>query len=128
MNAVLEEVSCVYDDIFQGKRVDELYPRWLWCENKRGLDNKSYEEEQIAICKLNSNNALRIMMAKRGKFPSLDAISGSSKRFSPQTKLEAQILIWCAEELKRHGVQEEFYVPEVLIGFGEGGEYMGWIV
>lgn len=127
-DAVLKQVSDVYDKILEGKRIDELYPRWMWCKKKKNWSDKYHEEMQELVCRLDSNNALRIMMAKRGKFPSLDAITGSAKQFNPDTKLEAQVLIWCADELKHHGVKEEFYVPNVLAGFGEGGDYMGWII
>ena len=127
-DAVLERVSEVYDKILDGRHIDELYPRWMWCKKKEDWSYVFHEEVQEIVCKLDSTNALRIMMAKQGKFPSLDAITGSARQFSPNTKLEAQVLIWCANELKRHGVKEEFYVPNVLIGFGAGGEHMGWIV
>ena len=127
-DAVLEQVSEVYDKILDGRRIDELYPRWMWCKKKKDWSHGFHEKVQETVCKLDSTNALRIMMAKQGKFPSLDAITGSARQFSPNTKLEAQVLMWCADELKRHGVKEEFYVPNVLIGFGQGGEYMGWII
>ena len=127
-DAVLEQVSEVYDQILDGARIDELYPRWMWCKKKKDWSHEFHEEVQKTVCKLDPTNALRIMMARQGKFPSLDAITGAARQFSPNTKLEAQVLIWCADELKRHGVEGEFYVPNVLVGFGEGGEHMGWII
>lgn len=126
--SILEQVSKAYDKILDDVRIDELYPRQLWCKKEKGWSDEQHEAVQSLLCKLNPENALRIIMAKHGKFPYLDAITGAAKQFNPHTKLDAQVLIWCADELRRHGVEEEFYVPNLLIGFGQGGEYMGWII
>lgn len=34
-DAVLEQVSEVYDQILDDRRIDELYPRWMWCKKRR---------------------------------------------------------------------------------------------
>ena len=110
-DAVLAHVSEVYNKIFENNRIDELIPRWMWCEKKTNWSNEYHEEVQEFICRLNPTNALRIMMAKRGRLPAMDAITGSSMQLSFNTKLDAEVFAWCAEELRRNGLKEQFVIP-----------------
>lgn len=124
-DAVLEQVSEVYDKILDGKRIDEFYPRDLWCKKKKGWSYEFHEEVQTLICKLNSENSLRIMMAKRGHLTRRDAVSGSYKGLWPCTRLEAEVIAWCAEELERHGLKEKFSMPTPGL---YGAREVGWEV
>lgn len=109
---VLEEVAEVYDGILAGKRLDEVYPREFWCKCKKGWSWQFHERVQELICRRKDWNALRILMAKRGYLIGLDAISGAFKNFSASSRLEYEVIIWCANELKKHGVKEKFVAPE----------------
>lgn len=124
-DAVLEYVSKVYDKILDGGRIDEFYPREMWCKKKKGWSHEFHEEVQTFVCKRDSRNALRIMMAKRGRLTGMDAVNGVSKSICSASKLEAKIVAWCAEELKRHGLKEEFSSPEPDL---RGVRGMGWEV
>ena len=131
-DAVLKEVSDVYDEILQGRRIDELFPRWLWCKKKKGWSDTYHEKVQEIVCRLDSENALCIMMAKRGKFPSYKALCGAQQNLTTWILLQAYVFKWCADELKRHGVEEEFYFPNNPVGHGhiagsdKREERMGW--
>ena len=48
-NAVLEQVSEVYDKILDGKRIDEFYPRDLWCKRKKDWSYEFHEKVQTLI-------------------------------------------------------------------------------
>ena len=124
---VLQEVNEVYEGIYANKPFGELLPREQWCKAKPGWTPAYHEEVQKELCKLNPTNALRIMMAKHGRVVGYDAdcstmyspnrITGGISADSPLT---AYVLIWCANELNKHGVSEKFVVP--FIGrYGAGG-------
>lgn len=124
---VLQEVNEVYEGIYASKPFDELLPKEQWCKAKPGWTPAYHEEIQKEACKLNPTNALRIMMAKHGKIVSYDAdcstmyspnrITGGISADSPLT---AYVLVWCANELNRHGVNEKFVVPSIG-KYGAGG-------
>ena len=68
----------------------------------------------------NEENALRILMAKRGKILDYDADKSVAycpgvitSGISADTPLTAYVLIWCAGELEKHGVQNRFVVPSI---------------
>lgn len=124
---VLQEVNEVYENIYASKPFGELLPREQWCKAKPGWTPAYHEEIQKEACKLNPTNALRIMMAKRGKI--LDYDADCSTMYSPNriaggiwadSSLTAYVLIWCADELNRHGVNEKFVVPSIG-KYGAGG-------
>lgn len=124
---VLLEVNEVYEGIYASKPFGELLPKEQWCKAMPGWTPAYHEETQKEACKLNPTNALRIMMAKHGKVVSYDAdcstmyspnrITGGISADSPLT---AYVLIWCADELNRHGVNEKFVVPSIG-KYGAGG-------
>ena len=59
----------------------------------------------------------------------MDASFGCSKDLRTNSKLETEIIIWCAEELKRHGVEEKFIPQEgSLYGIRTDEPGMGWEV
>lgn len=124
-DAVLEQVSEVYDGILGGKCIDEFYPRELWCKKKKDWSHEFHEEVQTIVCKHDSRNALRIMLAKRGRLTGMDAVSGVSKGICASSKLEAAVIEWCAKELERHGLKEKFSAPVSEL-YGTRG--MGWEV
>ena len=125
---VLQEVNEVYEGIYANKPFGELLPREQWCKAKPGWTPAYHEEVQKELCKLNPTNALRIMMAKRGKI--LDYDADCSTMYSPNycitggisadSPLTAYVLIWCADELNRHGINEKFVVPSIG-RYGAGG-------
>ena len=78
---VSEEVAPVYEGIFAGKQLCELFPKERWCKPKAGWTPEYYEQVQREVCMKNSENALRIMMAKRGKILDYDADRSAS--YSP---------------------------------------------
>lgn len=124
-DAVIECVSEVYDKILDGRRIDEFYPREMWCKKKKDWSHEFHEEVQTFVCKRDSRNALRIMMAKRGRLTGIDAVNGVSKSICTASKLETEVLAWCAEELKRQGLKEEFFSPTPGL---YGVRDMGWNV
>lgn len=124
-DAVLEQVSEVYDKILDGRRIDEFYPRELWCKKKKDWSHGFHEEVQEIVCRRDSRNALRIMLAKRGRLTGIDAVNGVSRSICAASKLEAEVIMWCAGELKRHGLKEMFSMPTPEL-YGVRG--MGWEV
>lgn len=122
---VRAEILPVYESIFKDKRFIDLYPKEYWCKAKAGWSPEFHEEVQKEICINNSRNALRIMMAKRGKILKFDADSSTIEWLSAESPLTAYILIWCAEEVQRHGAPNKFVVPSIG-RYGGGG--MHWDV
>lgn len=59
-DAVLEQVSEVYDKILDGRRIDEFYPRELWCKKKKDWSHGFHEEVQEIVCRRDSRNALEL--------------------------------------------------------------------
>lgn len=100
-DVILNEVKDVYDSILYGKRIDELYPRELWCKAKKSWTWSFHEEVQELICRGRHENALRIMMAKHGYIPYLDTFG----RFTFVSKLDVEVMLWCEKELNKHDVQ-----------------------
>ena len=109
---IYEEVNEVYDPIFEGRRLDELYPRSYWCKCRKGWTPQFHEMVQERICRLNSTRALRIMLAKQGFILSDDIFTSNSLCALPQ--LDRHVLFWCDRKLK------ELNAP-VAIGFTETG-------
>lgn len=117
---VSEEVAPVYEGIFAGKQLCELFPKERWCKTKAGWTPEYHEQVQREVCMKNSENALRIMMAKRGKILDYDADRSASyspsvisSGISADSPLTAYVLIWCAKAIKEHGVPNEFIVPSI---------------
>lgn len=126
-SAILDQVTEVYDKILNGKRIDEFYPRELWCKKERKWSHEYHERVQTNICKLNSRNALRIMMARRGHLMRMDAVDGVCQQLNSGSRLETEIIIWCACELERHGLKEKFCILSRPTP-GMFGAKMGWEV
>ena len=122
----LDAVSQTYDAILDGKSLYDLYPIEMWCKREREWTQDYYERFQEKVCRYNEKNALRILMAKHGFIPRSDASSIGYVRFpdEPQdmvglavtTALDAKVLLWCADELKRHGVKGTFVAPHGKYG------------
>lgn len=117
---VSKEVAPVYESIFSGKQLSELFPKERWCKPKAGWSSEYHEQVQKEMCMKNSENALRIMMAKRGKILDYDADRSASyspsvmsSGISADSPLTAYVLIWCAKAVEEHGVPNKFVVPSI---------------
>ncbi len=117
---VLQEITPVYAQILAGKQLVELFPKERWCKAKPGWSPEYHEKVQCELCMRNEENALRILMAKRGKILEYDADKSAAyypgvktSGISADTPLTAYVLIWCAGELEKHGVQNRFVVPSI---------------
>lgn len=117
---VSKEVAPVYESIFSGKQLSELFPKERWCKPKAGWSPEYHEQVQKEMCMKNSENALRIMMAKRGKILDYDADRSASyspsvmsSGISADSPLTAYVLIWCAKAVEEHGVPNKFVVPSI---------------
>lgn len=117
---VSKEVAPVYESIFSGKQLSELFPKERWCKPKVGWSSEYHEQVQKEMCMKNSENALRIMMAKRGKILDYDADRSASyspsvmsSGISADSPLTAYVLIWCAKAVEEHGVPNKFVVPSI---------------
>lgn len=117
---VSKEVAPVYESIFSGKQLSELFPKECWCKPKVGWSPEYHEQVQKEMCMKNSENALRIMMAKRGKILDYDADRSASyspsvmsSGISADSPLTAYVLIWCAKAVEEHGVPNKFVVPSI---------------
>lgn len=117
---VSKEVAPVYESIFSGKQLSELFPKERWCKPKVGWSPEYHEQVQKEMCMKNSENALRIMMAKRGKILDYDADRSASyspsvmsSGISADSPLTAYVLIWCAKAVEEHGVPNKFVVPSI---------------
>ena len=117
---VSKEVAPVYESIFSGKQLSELFPKERWCKLKVGWSPEYHEQVQKEMCMKNSENALRIMMAKRGKILDYDADRSASyspsvmsSGISADSPLTAYVLIWCAKAVEEHGVPNKFVVPSI---------------
>ena len=124
---VSKEVAPVYESIFSGKQLRELFPKERWCKAKAEWTPEFHEQVQREMCMKNSENALRIMMAKRGKILDYDADRSASyipsvisSGISADSPLTAYVLIWCAKELERQGIGNRFVVPSIG-KYGAGG-------
>lgn len=137
---VLEEVSEVYDKIFaNGRPLSELWPTKYWIKRNRKWTAEDYERLDRGVCYMFSPNALRIMMARRGKICDLDITRSSYKAMDskeeyfpngqPRIKsagifgdipVDAYVLMWCADELKKHGVNGTFKINVGPYGYGNG--------
>lgn len=120
-------VSPVYDSIWQDKNFSDLFPKDRWCRRKDDWTSEYHEQFQRELCKMNTENALRIMMAKRGKILDYDADRSSSysqnvmsSGISADSPLTAYVLIWCAKELEKQGIGNRFVVPSIE-KYGAGG-------
>ena len=114
---VSKEVAPVYESIFSGKQLSELFPKERWCKPKAGWSPEYHEQVQKEMCMKNSENALRIMMAKRGKILDYDADRSASyspsvmsSGISADSPLTAYVLIWCAKAVEEHGVPNKFEI------------------
>ena len=117
---VSKEVAPVYEGIFSGKQLSELFPKERWCKPKAGWSPEYHEQVQKEMCMKNSENALRIMMAKHGKILDYDADRSASyspsvmsSGISADSPLTAYVLIWCAKAVEEHGVPNIFVVPSI---------------
>lgn len=117
---VSKEVAPVYEGIFSGKQLSELFPKERWCKPKAEWSPEYHEQVQKEICMKNSENALRIMMAKHGKILDYDADRSASyspsvmsSGISADSPLTAYVLIWCAKAVEEHGVPNKFVVPSI---------------
>lgn len=117
---VSKEVAPVYESIFSGKQLSELFPKGRWCKPKAGWSPEYHEQVQKEMCMKNSENALRIMLAKRGKILDYDADRSASyspsvmsSGISADSPLTAYVLIWCAKAVEEHGVPNKFVVPSI---------------
>lgn len=117
-----EEVDEVYDEIFaKGIPFEMLMPRDLWSKQQRGQTALQREEYDKDVCRMCRQNALRIMMARRGKICQYDAEQSvlryiSKRQYSgieSHRQIDAHVLMWCAEELKKHGVNEPFLIDSI---------------
>lgn len=120
-------VSPVYDSIWRDKDFSDLFPKDRWCRRKDDWTLEYHEQVQRELCKMNTENALRIMMAKRGKILDYDADRSSSysqnvmaSGISADSPLTAYVLIWCAKELEKQGIGNRFVVPSIG-KYGAGG-------
>lgn len=109
---LLEEVNEAYNSIFDGKRVDELFPRSKWCKREKNWTPEYHEQVQNHICRYDSINALRIILAKRGYIPTSDA--DSMNRLSAPSLLDRHVLFWCDKKLREQGAP-------ITLGFTETG-------
>lgn len=122
----LEEVSPVYDTILDRKSLVDVYPRQYWPKPQKDWSAEDYERFAEDVCRRGHTRALRIMMAKRGFMPENDTVSNGFVKFRDenqdsgclfaQTALDVLVLIWCADELKRHGVKGDFVASYGLYG------------
>ena len=117
---VSKEVAPVYEGIFSGKQLSELFPKERWCKPKAGWSPEYHEQVQKEMCMKNSENALRIMMAKHGKILDYDADRSASyspsvmsSGISADSPLTVYVLIWCAKAVEEHGVPNKFVVPSI---------------
>ena len=109
------------------KDFSDLFPKDRWCRRKDDWTLEYHEQVQRELCKMNTENALRIMMAKRGKILDYDADRSSSysqnvmsSGISADSPLTAYVLIWCAKELEKQGIGNRFVVPSIG-KYGAGG-------
>ena len=117
---VSKEVAPVYEGIFSGKQLSEVFPKERWCKPKAGWSPEYHEQVQKEMCMKNSENALRIMMAKHGKILDYDADRSASyspsvmsSGISADSPLTAYVLIWCAKAVEEHGAPNKFVVPSI---------------
>lgn len=119
---VKEEVDEVYDRIFaKNIPLEMLMPKDLWVKPKRGETAQQAEDFTRRVCRVLDKNALRIMMARRGKICQYDAEQSvlryiSKRQYSgigSHRQIDAHVLMWCAEELKKHGVNEPFLIDSI---------------
>ena len=119
---VREEVDEVYDRIFaKNIPLEMLVPRDLWTKPRKGETAQQREDTVRRVSRLSDKNALRIMMAKRGKICQFDAERSvlryiSKRRYcgiDDHCQIDAHVLMWCAEELKKHGVNEPFLIDSI---------------
>ena len=124
----LDEVAPAYDAILGRSKLEELYPMEKWCKRKRSWTAEEHERFQEQVCRRNEKNALRILLAKHGYVPHEDASAIGFVKFYDEaqnrtgltvtTALDACVLKWCAEELKRNGVKGDFIAPFGKYGTG----------
>ncbi len=117
---VSEEVAPVYESIFDGSPLCDLLPREYWCSPKAGWTPEYHESVQREVCIKNEENALRIMMARRGKILDYDADRSASyspgvisSGISAESPLTAYVLKWCAEAIAASGVPNKFIIPSI---------------
>lgn len=109
---VKSETSAVFDEIVATHHPDELVPM-------KYLPN-SYEEAK-KTCRLwlsvSDDAKLWIMMARRGKMPEVQVVSGlyvrdcgldSHKEYFYGNEYKRYVLEWCSNELNRQGIECRF--------------------
>lgn len=102
---LLDEVAEAYDSILEGKRLDEVYPRSYWTKPKKGWTPEYHEKVQNYVCRYNRENAMRIMLAKRGYIPTDDTFYSNKPTgflITPHP-LDRYVLFWCDEKLREKG-------------------------
>ena len=105
MEKILEEVAEVYDPIFEQYTLEEVYPRKYWGRWEPGQSYEKYLEIQETLRRINKENTLRILMAKRGFIPVNDIICQYHlTKYQANTYLDMEVLRWCERELRRHNV------------------------
>jgi len=99
---VKAEVWPFYDRLFEKYDFLTLYPRYQWFDKRLSIR----EMEMTVRC--DSENAVRILMAKRGYLTDLDATFGSGLTLSFHFRIDYEIFLLCLEELEKHGFHYKF--------------------
>lgn len=123
-----EETAEFYDCLFSKYSFEDIHPRRLW--------KSRYKDVAEQLVRRNSSYAECIILAKRGKIPRFggplttwfrqkekcdESIVGAKLN----SALEVYIAKWCAEEVKRHGIDAEFVVENFDIN-GTNNSY--WVI